>query len=186
MFSLQQAAPKSPSPSPTPSPPPPPPLPPPKAVAYLPSVAKEQPSTDPDGGLQISSSGYQKVRSILPPPPPPPRPSLTVTTATISRVAKPILVAPPTSLVVSFQRRNLRATSFSLAPSPSSEEGVKVTISKAMLVGERRVKKAAPGSRKRERDSSDGDVRSELKKVSSRGSIVHTMIGILIVYNLHV
>ena len=125
----------------------PPPAPKSAATHLSPTGVSEPRTAATSPGLQISSSSYQKVRSIRPAPSA--RPSLTVSMTT-AKVTTPRLEPPPTSLIVSFLRRNLLSGKFCLTPSPISEEGVKVTIPKAIFLREKMVKKAVAGSRKRE------------------------------------
>ena len=125
------------------------------------------PTGDPGtSGLQVSSSSYQKVRSIRPPPPT--RTGLTVSMKT-TKVTTPRLEPPPTSLVVSIFLRNLHTGKFCLTPSsPVSEESVKVTIPKSIFMSDKRVKKTMTGSRKRERETEESEhkIIKEPKKVS--------------------
>lgn len=129
----------------------------PKPPKHQPMVTHLSPTSDPaasaSSGLQVSSSSYQKVRSIRLSPSA--RPGLTVS---MPKVVTPRLEPPPASLMVSVLRRNLHLGKFRLTPSPVSEESVRVTIPKSIFMSEKRVKKTSAG-RKRERES----VESELK-----------------------
>ena len=159
-FSLQ-SPPKT--PSPPPSSPPPPPVTPNPMIYLSSSKIDDKPNDTSSTGLQVSSSASKKVRSILPPSP---RPSLAVSMTPISKATMPKF-EPLTPLMVTILRRSLSSGRCALTPSPISEEGVKVTIPKAMLRGEIGVKKPNSGSRKRKWESTDSELKlKDPKKVN--------------------